>query len=193
MCTYFLVGGGGSALFLVLLRNKHSWAPHLPSFPEVISFQKLICPSYLRPDLGKPETSLRSGMTNWCWSLGPVHHLLIHHSEGHISLSNLLKSLWIAWLESMHLYPTPHAPQSLEPFWKACLPGWPLEKQHWRSFFILSFHPLRGGHHRALSCSQRCGLPASVPAIPKSWWRSNFTCSQQIDILSFAIDLIYSL
>lgn len=63
-------------------------------------------------------------MTNWCWSLGIAYHLLIHHIEGHISLSNLCKSLWIAWLQSRHLCPTPRAPWSSSHSGKhACLPA----------------------------------------------------------------------
>lgn len=61
-------------------------------------------------------------MTNWYCSLGTANHLLIHHSEEHINLSNLLKSPKIAWLKSAYLHPTLCSALILGPFLKAYLP-----------------------------------------------------------------------
>lgn len=169
------MGSGGTSLYLVLLRYKYSCVSHLPSLPEVTYFQKFICPFYFRPDLGKPEVSLGSGMTNWCWSLGTVHYLLIHHSEGHRSLSNLFKSLWIAWLKSTHLYPTPHAPRSLRHFRKhVCQPEVPFR----RAALMVSLHPSLPPSQRSLQSpelfwKERTSCPL-CQRFPRAGWRSNF-------------------
>ena len=117
-----------------------------------------------------------TGMTNWCWSLGTACHLLIHHSEGHISLSNLCKALWIAWLQSRRLCPTPHALGSSSHSGKhACLPAVTFR----RAALTVSLHPpiLPSQRSSLWSPELFAKLRTSCPLcqqFPRTGWRSNF-------------------
>lgn len=156
-----------------------SWPPQLPSLPnkgmKINSFQRLMCPFYLRPDFGKSRVSSGNEMTNWCWSLGTVHHLLIHHSKGHINLSNLSKPPSIAWLEPTHLHPTPTDPLPLSHFWKHVCQRWPSEEQLVASLYSPVPPRLRRSRGSPeLYWKVRACCPLSQQ-FPKSWLKIKYS------------------